>query len=182
MKEGGKKMFKNIKLLFLLLISLVIPGCFDNQFINNVPSKNIELKRYLGVWYEIARIPNWFEKGLIGVTATYSLKKDGNIEVLNQGYINSFEGEHKKAIGNAWVAEKERTGRLKVTFFYPFTADYIVIDIDDNYQYALVGSGENFLWILSRTPKLNPEIYNRLVSQAQKLGFETSKLVKVQQK
>ncbi|MFC1771692.1 lipocalin family protein [Candidatus Margulisiibacteriota bacterium] len=141
----------------------------------------MNFNKYLGAWHEIARLPNWFEKDLVGVTATYSLKENGDIEVLNQGYIKSLDGKHKKAIGNAWIPDKTKTGRLKVSFFGPFSADYIVIDIDKDYQYALVGSGENYLWILSRKPILNKEIYPDLVAKAKELGFATNKLIKVVQ-
>jgi apolipoprotein D and lipocalin family protein len=172
------------KLLFVLsLISyFLVSGCMKDEYIEKLPSKNIDVNKYLGVWHEIARLPNWFEKDLVGVTATYSLKENGKIEVFNQGYIKTLDGASKKSIGEAWIENKKQTGRLKVSFFWPFAADYVVLDIDDDYEYALVGAGKEFLWILSRNSKLDDKIYNALISKAKDLGFDTTKLVKVKQK
>ncbi|MBT4551941.1 lipocalin family protein [bacterium] len=167
---------KKYKYIILLLLNILLLGCIPDKFTENLPNKNIELKKYLGTWYEIARIPNWFEKNLVGVTATYSIKENGNIKVLNQGYKNQLNGELKKAIGEAWIPDKNKTGRLKVSFFGPFSADYIIIEIDKNYQYALVGSGKDFLWVLSRTPNLESNIYENLLNKAKLLGYDISKL------
>ncbi|MFC1616827.1 lipocalin family protein [Candidatus Margulisiibacteriota bacterium] len=171
-----------IKYVLIIFVSIFgLFGCLRDEFSEKLPSKNIVLDKYLGTWYEIARLPNWFERDLVGVTATYSLKENGNITVLNQGYKNQLNGERKKAIGEAWIPDKDRTGRLKVSFFGPFSADYIVLEIDADYQYALVGSGKEFLWILSRKPILDQTIYNKLIQRAKTLGFDISKLVKVPQ-
>lgn len=170
---------KKIILLCLVCMFFLL-GCSD-EFTKSLPDKNIELEKYLGVWYEIARLPAWFEKDLVGVTATYSMKKDGNIEVLNQGHLNTLEGQKKVAVGNAWVPDKNKPGRLKVSFFGPFAADYIVLEIADDYSYALVGSGKDYLWVLSRKPVLAEELYDGLILYAQTLGFDISKLEKVTQ-
>lgn len=180
--------FKNYKkddfmnyLIPLILLLVTLFGCMPDEFTQKLPSQKIELKSYLGTWYEIARFPNWFEKDLVGVTATYSLKENHKIKVFNQGYIGTLSGEKKVAIGEAWLPDPQNTGRLKVSFFGPFSADYIVLDIDEGYSYALVGSSKDYLWILSRTPQLNAEIYQKLVLKAKTLGFDVSKLERVSQ-
>jgi len=168
-------------LLSILFLMLLLFGCNGDSFTEKLPNESINVNLYLGKWYEIARFPNWFEKNLVGVTATYSLKSNGKIQVLNQGYIGTLNGEKKEAIGEAWLADPQNTGRLKVSFFWPFAADYIVLALDDAYTYALVGSNQDYLWILSRTPQLNPDIYDQLVTKAKKLGFDVSKLERVEQ-
>lgn len=169
------------KLLLSLILMAALIGCTTDSFTEKLPNKQIDLKSYLGQWYEIARFPSWFEKDLVGVTATYSLKNNGKIQVLNQGYRGTLNGEKKQAVGEAWLAAPQNTGRLKVSFFGPFAADYIILEIDDTYTYALVGSSKDYLWILSRTPSLDPEIYNRLVMKAKELGFDITKLERVAQ-
>jgi len=147
------------------------------------PVEGFELQRYLGTWYEIARMPNWFERDLVNVTATYSPRDDGKITVLNQGYKPGQDGKRKQARGRAKFAGDPATGHLKVSFFGPFYANYIIIDLDKaDYQYALVaGSKHKFLWILSRTPQMDEALYNRLVAYATELGFDPEKLYKVPQ-
>ncbi|OGC25499.1 hypothetical protein A2291_03355 [candidate division WOR-1 bacterium RIFOXYB2_FULL_42_35] len=170
------------KILFILLLPLFLSGCFfEDSFTNNLPAKNVELTKYLGTWHEIARIPNWFERDLVGVTATYSLKDNGEIKVLNQGYKNTLSGEKKVAEGKAWIPNKNQPGRLKVSFFFLVSADYIVLELDPNYQYALVGSGKDYLWILSRSPTLDQAIYQKLLAQAVSLGYDINRLEKVKQ-
>ena len=152
--------------------------------VNTKTVQNFELNRYLGKWYEIARFPNRFEKGLVGVTATYTLRKDGKIEVLNQGYKGSLDGKLKKATGKAKVPGLSDPAALKVAFFLFFYADYFVMELDEvNYQWALVGSStDDYLWILSRKPLLEKDIYDKLVESAKKRGYEVGKLYVVPQK
>jgi apolipoprotein D and lipocalin family protein len=138
------------------------------------PVSPFELSRYLGRWYEIARLPAWFERDMTHVTATYSLKKNGMVRVQNAGNKN---GKSKTAIGKAKFANEKTVGYLKVAFFWNFYADYKIIDLDTvNYRYAMVGSSLNYLWILCREPKLDKGILTALVENAQKLGFDTGKL------
>ncbi|MBU0489104.1 MAG: lipocalin family protein [Bacteroidetes bacterium] len=145
--------------------------------------KSVDLQRYMGVWYEIARFPHSFEKNLVGVTATYKLKENGRIEVLNQGYLDSLNGKPKTAKGKGKLPDKSVPGKLKVSFFLCFYADYNILVLDEkDYSYALIGSkSDNFLWILCRTPKMSDEIYNMLVSKAKELGYPIEKLYKVPQ-
>jgi len=141
----------------------------------------VDLNKYLGKWYEIARFNHSFEKGLVGVTATYSLRTDGKIKVLNEGYRNTFKGKHKVAIGKAKIPDPKDLAKLKVSFFLNFYADYLIMELDGvNYQYAMIGSNSaNFIWILSRTPVLPDSVYNMLVEKAKKRGYAVDKLIKV---
>jgi lipocalin len=144
--------------------------------------KELDLNRYLGTWYEIARFPHSFEKNLVGVTATYSLRDDGKIKVVNQGYKNTLDGELSVAEGKAKIPDKSQPGKLKVSFFWIFYADYIVLELDDNYQYVMIGSSSpKYFWILSRTPQMAPEVYEMLLEKARKRGYNLEKLYKVPQ-
>ncbi len=168
------------KLLLLCFINLVLVNlCFasDVEYFEKLPIQKIELKRYLGSWYEIARMPNWFEKNLKNVTATYSLKPDGHIQVLNQG----FDGDkQKQAIGDAWVPDPNEPGSLRVSFFWPFSAGYYVIAIDKDYEWAMVTSDTpEYLWILSRKSELDSKIYDQLLQKAKELGVNIDKMEKI---
>ena len=151
--------------------------------IDQTTVKALDLNRYLGKWYEIARFPHSFEKNLVGVTATYRLKADGMIEVLNEGFKNTLEGEHSKAIGKAKIPNKLESGKLKVSFFWIFYADYFVLELDEeNYQYAMIGSSsDKYFWILCRTPQMDESVYNMLLDKARKRGYHLEKLYKVPQ-
>lgn len=175
---------KNIRLLMIFSVLLVFSCTKTNsQMIDQTTVKELDLNRYLGTWYEIARFPHSFEKNLVGVTATYSLRDDGKIEVLNQGYKNTLDGEKSKAVGKAKIPNKLEPGKLKVSFFWIFYADYYVLELDENYQYAMIGSSsDKYFWILSRTPKMDPVIYEMLLEKARKRGYNLSKLEKVPQK
>jgi lipocalin len=145
---------------------------------STVKELNIEL--YLGKWYEIARFDHKFERNLQGVTATYSMRADGKIKVVNQGYKNSLDGKHSIAEGKAKTTKEP--GQLKVSFFWIFYADYFVMELDEDYQWALVGSSsDKYLWILSRTPQLEKEVLNHILKKATERGYDTSKLIWVEQ-
>ena len=141
---------------------------------------------YLGTWYEIARLDNSFEKGLQQVTAHYSAQSDGTIKVLNRGF-NPQENKWHEAVGtakfvHAMNADGSRTGRLKVSFFRPFYGEYNILEVDKpDYQYALMSSGRDYLWILSRTPQLSDAIRRQLVTKAKQLGFSTEQLLFIRQ-
>jgi len=141
------------------------------------PVGHFEPERYLGRWFEIARLPHRFEKNLVSVTANYSLREDGSVEVLNHGY-DSVARKWKTAKGRAYFKQDRATGLLKVTFFWPFYGDYKIIDLDStNYSYALVTSGTfDYLWILSRSPELEAGTLQNIVQLADKFGFNTSRL------
>lgn len=145
------------------------------------PIKNFQAEKYLGTWYEIARLDNRFEKGLSRVSATYSLRDDGGISVLNRGY-SADKNEWKESLGKAYFVENKNTAYLKVSFFGPFYGSYIVFDLDERYQYSLVSGGDkSYFWLLTRTPTIPADVKARLLEKAAALGFDTAKLVFVEQ-
>nr|WP_240513142.1 lipocalin family protein [Halomonas campaniensis] len=140
-----------------------------------------ELDRYLGQWYEIARLDHSFERGLDCVTATYSLRDDGGVRVINRGY-NLEEQAWDEAEGRAYFIDDENVGRLKVSFFGPFYGGYNVLALDEEYQWALVaGPNRDYLWILSRTPEMDSAAENHLRQRAAELDFPTDELIDVTQ-
>lgn len=146
------------------------------------PVESFELERYLGRWYEIARLDHRFERGLSRVTADYSRRPDGGIEVVNRGY-HAGKGEWTQVRGRAYPLDSPTRGSLKVSFFWPFYAGYHVIALDrGDYGYALVcGPSRDYLWILARTPSLDAEITRQLIAKAELLGFATDGLIFVDQ-
>lgn len=140
-----------------------------------------ELNRYLGTWYEIARLDHSFERGLSSVTAEYSFRDDGGVHVVNRG-LKDESGEWDEAIGKAYFVGPSDIGQLKVSFFSSFYGGYNIIELDKKgYQYSLVaGPNRDYLWILSRTPQMDPDILRSLVDNARELGFATDELIYVQ--
>lgn len=164
--------------LFFLGAS-VLSGCVSVPE-GITPVSGFELNRYLGKWYEIARLDHSFERGLTQVTAEYSVINAEAVRVKNRGL--KPDGQWDDAIGEARFVGDPTVGSLKVSFFGPFYGGYHIFILDENYQYAVVcGPNRDFLWILSRTPTLENALYDDLVSQAQDLGFATDKLIKVPQ-
>jgi len=144
---------------------------------------DLDLDRYLGKWYEISKYPVSFEKGLVGVTATYSKRDDGKIRVENAGYKGSFDGKLKTATAKAWMPDPNRTSQLKVSFFWPFSGNYWVIALDPNYQWAIVGeASRKYLWILARQPRMDDALYARLVTKVEELGYDPTLLEKMPQR
>jgi len=174
------------KFRLLLILSLLFSiSCTktNSQMIDKTTVKSLDLNRYLGTWYEIARFPHSFEKDLVGVTATYSLREDGKIRVLNQGYKNTLDGELSVAEGKAKIPDPQKPANLKVSFFWIFYAEYNVLELDENYQYAMIGSSsDKYFWILCRTPQMNDTTYEMLLEKARKRGYNLAKLEKVAQK
>ncbi|PLY04388.1 MAG: lipocalin [Desulfuromonas sp.] len=162
---------------FALLLTLLLPGCVGIPE-GIKPVENFSLDRYLGRWYEIARLDHSFERGLSQVTAEYSLREDGGVRVLNRGYSETKQ-IWKEATGRAYFVNGAEQGYLKVSFFGPFYGAYIIFDLDqEDYQHALVcGPDKSYLWILSRTPTLDAEIVAGLVAKAAAAGFNTEELI-----
>jgi len=167
---------KNISFLLALLLA----GCVSTPE-NIKPVDNFQGARYLGKWYEIARLDHSFERGLTDVTADYSLQDDGGIKVVNRGF-SAKENKWKEAQGKAYFVNRSDQGFLKVSFFGPFYGSYIVFELDQkNYSYALVcGPDKSYLWFLARSPKINEDLRKRLNAKAAALGFDTEKLIYVQ--
>ena len=166
-----------MKKYLLALFAALLPACVSIPK-GLQPVEGFDLGRYLGTWHEIARLDHSFERGLIHVTAEYSLRADGGVKVLNKGF-DARSNKWKEAEGRAYFTGDKGTGSLKVSFFRPFYGGYHIIELDkENYQYALVaGPSKAYLWILARTPELPPAAVKDLVSKAASLGFAADKLI-----
>ncbi|BBO29308.1 hypothetical protein AltI4_36960 [Alteromonas sp. I4] len=171
-----------MKRVAILLFLLGLAGCTSVPE-GVTPVTGFESERYLGTWYEIARFDHSFEDGLSRVTATYSKREDGGIRVLNKGY-DAATGEWDEAEGKAYFVSDETTGHLKVSFFGPFYASYVIAELDkDNYQYSLVtGPDRSYLWILARQPTLSQDVLDELLSKAKSLGYATDEFIWVEHK
>ncbi|HPC46909.1 MAG TPA: lipocalin family protein [Deltaproteobacteria bacterium] len=159
------------------IVCLLLAGCAGIPG-GMTPVDGFELNRYLGTWYEIARLDHPFERGLSRVTATYSMMGDGVVKVVNRGYSRR-SGSWRQVEGTARPAARPDVGHLKVTFLWPFSASYVVWWLDrEHYRYALVcGPTKSYLWILAREPVVPQEILDELVSRAELSGFDTRSLI-----
>ncbi|KAA0874444.1 lipocalin family protein [Nitrincola tapanii] len=167
-----KHLLLGLSLLFLL-------GC-SGMPKSVQPVAEFELQRYLGTWYEIARLDHSFERGLSQVTAEYSMRSDGGVRVLNRGFSEA-EQRWKEAEGRAYFVGDRDKAYLKVSFFGPFYGSYVIFDLDPEYQHAYIsGPSHKYLWLLSRTPQVDPEILEDFVTKAQTLGFATESLIFVE--
>jgi apolipoprotein D and lipocalin family protein len=150
----------------------------------NKPSvvSDVDLNRYKGKWYEIARLPNWFERKLKCTSATYTLRGDGRITVLNQGNYLTDPQKTSSAKGIAWIPDKNSPSKLKVQFFWPFSGDYWIMDLDKDYRYVLIGEPAlKYLWILAREKKMDESVYKQLLQKASYNGYDISSIIKVEQ-
>jgi len=165
---------------YLLLLTIFLSGCSASVPDGIKPVSDFEVNRYLGKWYEIARLDHSFERGLSNITAEYSLREDGNLRVLNRGY-NIKKKKWQDAEGKAKFTGPSDIGSLKVSFFGPFYGGYNIIELDkQNYQYVMIaGNDRSYFWILSRTPKLDPAVQKRLINKARSLKFPVEKLIYV---
>jgi len=168
-------MKKALAMLFLLVGCVKVPHGVS-------PVKEFKLDRYLGKWYEIARLDHSFERGLTRVSAEYSMRPDGGVKVVNSGFSEK-ENRRKEAIGRAYFVKDAETGFLKVSFFGPFYGSYVIFELDhENYQYSLVcGPSREYLWILSKTTTISDDVKTRLLEKAKAAGFATDKLIWVEQ-
>ena len=166
----------NKRILFVALAAAVA-GCVSGPKVDNTPIAALDLNRYLGEWYEIARFDHSFERGIERAKANYTLNEDGTIKVVNSGIK---DGKPKTAIGKG--KRTDTPALLRVSFFGPFYADYRVMMIDEGYTYALVGSGSaDYLWMLSRTRDLPDSTKSELLAEAKRRGYDTDKLIWVKQ-
>ncbi len=143
----------------------------------------VDLSRYIGTWYEIASYPQFFQRRCTGTTATYRLRDDGLIDVENRCYKDSLEGREAVAKGRARVPDSAESAKLEVSFFGPFWGDYWVIDLGEDYEYAVVGSpSRDFLWILSRTPTMEDAVYQGILERLRANGYSLDELQKTPQR
>ena len=164
----------------LLLITACAGVAKDNRPLEVVDS--VDLKRYLGTWYEVASYPAWFQKGCTGSMAEYSLLPDGKIQVVNSCRKNTLDGKLKQAKGKAEVMDATTNAKLKVWFFWPFKGNYWIIDLDPDYQWAVVGEPKRkYLWILSRTPTMDETAYRDILARLPQKGYDPSRLNKTAQ-
>ena len=164
--------------IMIVVLVAVVAGCVSGPKVDNTPVAALDLNRYLGEWYEIARFDHSFERGVEKAKANYTLNEDGTIKVVNSGIK---DGKPKTAIGKG--KRTDTPALLRVSFFGPFYADYRVMMIDEGYTYALVGSGSaDYLWMLSRTRDLPDSTKSELLSEAKRRGYDTDKLIWVKQK
>jgi apolipoprotein D and lipocalin family protein len=138
---------------------------------------HVDLARYAGTWYEIASFPQSFQRGCVATTATYTPRGDGDIDVLNRCRKESLDGEEKSALGRAKVVDSTTNAKLEVSFFRPFWGDYWIIDLGADYEHAVVGHpGRDYLWILSRAPKMSEATYEGILARLKAKGYDTSRL------
>lgn len=184
--EGKPRPITRLFIGIIASIMLVVVGCNNMEKEPAEPLatvSHVDLTRYMGAWYEIARYPNSFQKGCVGSKATYSLMDDGKVSVLNECYDGSFSGKLRSAKGKAWVVDKGTNSKLKVSFFWFFAGDYWIIDLADNYSYVVVGHPKRkYLWILSRTKTMEDSTYEAILKRLVEIHhYDTSKLIKTVQ-
>jgi apolipoprotein D and lipocalin family protein len=171
-----------MRILLIIFITIITASCTGLPE-GVTPVKEFDTNRYLGKWYEIARLDHSFERGLSNVSAEYSLREDGGLRVLNKGFSRK-NNEWNEAEGKAYFVGDSNEGHLKVSFFGPFYGSYVVFDLDrENYQYAFVaGYNKSYLWLLSRTPVISDDIIERFINKSAELGFDTDGLIYVDHK
>lgn len=167
----------------LLFLSIFTQCQIQSEMLDKTTVKTLDVEKYMGTWYEIARFDHRFERNLVEVTATYSLLPNGKIQVVNAGYKNSLQGDYSSAKAKAKIINPEVPGKLKVYFIPFFGAAYNILELDTtNYQWAMIGSSTaKYLWILSRTKQMEPAVYQMLVDKAQQRGYPTENLIRVPQ-
>jgi len=170
----------------LLVLSLLanLAGCIpEKKYPPLATATRVDVNRYLGRWYEIARIDHSFQKDCVAAAAEYSLRPDGDIRVVNSCRIKTPDGPLRSVEGRAWVVDKDTNAWLEVQFFWPFRGDYVVIDLDErNYGYAVVGHpSRDYLWVLSRTPQLEAGTYGEILERIAKQGYDLNRIKKYPQ-
>lgn len=165
----------------LILFTFMIFTTANSQKSPSVVT-TVDLNRYKGMWYEIARLPNFFERKLKCTSATYTLRDDGKITVLNKGNYLTEPKKSTSSKGVAWIPDKNSPAKLKVQFFWPFSGDYWIMDLDKEYRYALIGDPScKYLWILAREKKMDESTYNMLLGKAIDNGYDVRTIIRVEQ-
>lgn len=175
-KENHMKLSKLLTVLYASFSSIVLLGCSTKIPKGIEPVTDFQADKYLGKWYEIARIDNRFEKNMINVTADYSLRDDGGIKVVNRGFDTSSQ-KWAESVGKAFFVKSPDIGALKVSFFGPFYGGYNIVKLDKDYQTVLIaGSNKEYLWILSRNACISDETKQAYVKKAAEIGYDTALL------
>lgn len=183
-------MKRSIHLIIICLLTVMgskeahaLGGARSGQGQSELPTvQSVDLNRYLGKWYEIARITQSFEEGCVGVTAEYSLDEDGDIAVKNSCRKDRLDGELKVAHGTAKVVDTTTNSKLKVSFFWPFYGPYWILELGSDYEYAVVGSPDReTLWILSRSPRMDEKLIREILARRAAQGFDVTKVDRVEQ-
>jgi apolipoprotein D and lipocalin family protein len=170
-----------MKKTIFILFAIMIFSASSSQKVPTVVT-NVDLNRYKGFWYEIARLPNFFERKLKCTSATYTLREDGKITVLNAGNYISDPKKSTSSQGVAWIPDEKYPAKLKVQFFWPFSGDYWIMYLDKDYRYVLVGDPSlKYLWILCREKKMDEPTYNMLLQKAIENGYDVKSIIKVEQ-
>ncbi len=171
---------QEMRKFLLFIVSMIFGGCVGIPE-GITPVGDFDLNRYLGKWYEMARLDHSFERGMDRVTAEYSIRDDGGVKVLNRGFLTS-ENRWKEAEGRAYFVRSENEGYLKVSFFGPFYGSYVIFELDsEEYQYAFVtSSNRSYLWLLSREPVISEDLKQRFLTSAEELGFDVEELIFVE--
>ncbi|MDP4219861.1 MAG: lipocalin family protein [Bacteroidota bacterium] len=168
-------------LIIALLGAISFWGCTSTKG-DLAVVKSVDIQKYCGRWYEIMRLPNSFESGLICVTANYSIKENGDIKVVNSGHKINEVSTIKTATGTAWVPNADEPTKLKVRFFWPFSGNYWIIALDPDYKFAMIGDpSRDYLWILARDKTLSEETIAGLLAQAKGQGFDVAKVERIPQ-
>jgi apolipoprotein D and lipocalin family protein len=183
MKYVFFKQFTSLPVLwFSLVIIMLLMTTTNNQAQTLQTVSSVDLKKYAGKWYEIASYPQYFQKGCHCTTAEYTLTEKGYIIIENRCNRDSVNGKQSYIKGKAFVEEGSANAKLKVQFFWPFKAKYWIIDLANDYSYAVVSNpNKKYLWILSRTSKMDNTIYQHIISKIKSKGFDLTKLQKTEQ-
>lgn len=165
----------------VLFCSLLIAACATTTSRLHLTElrtvQRVDLTRYVGTWYEVASIPQWFQRGCVATTATYSFRPDGDVDVLNRCRKKTLDGEEISARGRARVVDSTTNAKLKVGFFQPFWGDYWIVDLGADYEFAVVGHpSRDYLWILSRTPTMDEAVYEGILARLKAQGYDTGRL------
>ena len=181
--QGGDNILNSslVAKAVIIIVVLVMSAKVGNTAKDPLPVTSVskvDLSRYMGVWYEIARLDHFFQRGCIGSTATYSLLPNGEIEVINR-CVDDKDSSLREVKGHAWSVDHGANARLKVSFFWPFRTDYWIIDLGKEYEYAVVGDPKRqYLWILARKPMMDESVYKRILDLAARQGFAIDQLVR----
>lgn len=159
----------------VIMVACLLFGCGSKAPLGVVES--VDLDRYQGHWYEIARYPNRFEKNIVAATATYSRNEDGTIRVVNRGRKGGLDGPATEVVGKAWVIDTTTNAKLKVRFFWPFTGNYWVLDLAPDYSHVVVGEpSRKYLWILARRPTMEESTYQEILAKLPAMGYDPARL------